>query len=412
MDEDDDRYAGAEGWDGSDNGRKRRRKNTASLFPDFGRNPFELAAGSENSKSGNRKPAGQLFGSLWRAGETAVLFGDAGIGKSVLAVQIAESIARGSADTLVRNGRGTRDRTDPESPNPYRATVKPQKVLYIDFERTRDQFDERYSAPSPIPGKLPVGHRFPRNLIPLHLGDIDYIPPIFKNAPHRYLSYWLHENIEEKDPRVLIIDNIAYLARTLAGGSGTSLMKTLKLWAARFDISILAVAHRRPHKRLAPVTLADLAAAPGVADLADTVFAIGPSTCGHDIRYIKHLKSRSSLPTNDAANVIVCRISRTPSANVNTNNLISEGSSLIPHSALRSPHSEASLTPHSAIRSPQSEGPFLGFTHLGFSDESFHLIDHVKNAQLAEHREREQLRKSKSVVNTLMSREYQRYLDR
>ena len=36
-----------------------------------------------------------LFGEFWIEGELAVMFGDTGAGKSLLAVQIAESIARG-----------------------------------------------------------------------------------------------------------------------------------------------------------------------------------------------------------------------------------------------------------------------------------------------------------------------------
>ncbi|MEO8649094.1 MAG: AAA family ATPase, partial [Acidobacteriota bacterium] len=44
---------------------------------------------------GAREPNG-LFGGLWREGEMALLFGVAGAGKSILAVQIADALARGS----------------------------------------------------------------------------------------------------------------------------------------------------------------------------------------------------------------------------------------------------------------------------------------------------------------------------
>lgn len=390
MDDDENRYDDAAGWDGSDNGRNRRTKNAGLSISDPGFSPFLITTGSENLRSGDRKPVSQLFGSLWRAGETSVLFGDAGIGKSVLALQIAESIARGRAFPPFRT---------PQS------AVRNPKVLYIDFERTRERFGERYSAPSPIPGKLPVKHRLPQNLIRAHLDDIDCIPDIFKNDPNRYLSYWVYDEIEKSGARVVVIDNIAYLARTLSGGSGTSVIKTLRLWATRFNLSILAVAHRRPRKPHSILTLADLAAAPTVADLADSVFAIGGSTCGPDIRYIKHLKSRSAVVEHNDQNVIVSQIGRMPSprdsGKLITNNL-SENNSLT--TAKSQPSSNS---PFSSVHFP-----FLGFHHLGFSPESFHLIDHVKKAQLAERLDREQLRRSKSVVNTLMSREYKRYLER
>ncbi len=404
MNDDEDRYNDAAGWDGSDNDRIRRTKNTSLSIPDPGFSPFLVTSGTENSKSGGGKPVPQFFGSLWRAGETAVLFGDAGIGKSVLAIQIAESIACGKK--LIDSGQRKMENGSGNSPlSIFRSPLPAQKVLYVDFERTREQFGERYSAPSPIPGKLPVSHRLPRNLIRAHLDDIDYIPDVFKNEPHRYFSYWVHQTIEESGARVVIIDNIAYLARTLSGGAGTSVMKTLRLWATRFNLSILAVAHRRDRGRPRPLALADLAAAPTVADLADTVFAIGGSTIAPDLRYIKHLKSRSSLLTHGPDNVVVNRIARMPSAR-DSGKLVTDN--------LSGNNSLITANPQSSSNSPLSiiHFPLLGLEHLGFSPESVHLTDHVKQAQLANRHEREQLRRSKSVINTLMSREYKRYLER
>src|SRR3954451_19825926 len=68
-----------------------------------------------------------LFGEFWLEGELSILFADTGKGKSILAVQIAESIARG-------NGIA-----------PLKLTSKPQKVLYLDFELSDKQFEMRYS---------------------------------------------------------------------------------------------------------------------------------------------------------------------------------------------------------------------------------------------------------------------------
>ena len=80
------------------------------------------AAGTRNIT----KPAA-LFGEFWREGELALLFGAAGAGKSLLAVQIAESLAR---------GRGA-DHED--------GTRKPQAVLYVDLVLSDGQFALRYS---------------------------------------------------------------------------------------------------------------------------------------------------------------------------------------------------------------------------------------------------------------------------
>ena len=83
---------------------------------------------------------------FWRTGELAVLTGQSGVGKSLLATQIAEVIARGAQDSI--NGLPT--------------TGKPLRVIYFDFERLPDQFSRLYSCrPYPNPLKSLVrGSRF------------------------------------------------------------------------------------------------------------------------------------------------------------------------------------------------------------------------------------------------------------
>ena len=69
------------------------------------RNPDEFSRDSmlttkparrwQQDRDTRKTPKAELFGPLWREGELAVLFGESGAGKSILDVQIAESIARG-----------------------------------------------------------------------------------------------------------------------------------------------------------------------------------------------------------------------------------------------------------------------------------------------------------------------------
>ena len=168
-----------------------------------------------------------------------------------------------------------------------------------------------------------------------------------------------------------------------------------------------------------PLALADLAAAPPVADLADTVFAISPSTLAPDLRYIKHLKNRNApllseegwTPffggrgggrENDEHNVITCQIGRDQSINIS-----SDGQEMI----YLPPRN-----PHSATRTPQSGSPFLGLTYIGLTLESIHLTDLTKQTRLATTREQKlQLqarRRSTSVYEYILTAEYARYLER
>src|SRR4051794_923618 len=73
-------------------------------------------------------PAKMLFDEFWREGELSLLFGAAGTGKSVLAMQIADRLAR---------GRGI---------DGFEMTVKRQRVLYVDLRLSQRNFDSRYSA--------------------------------------------------------------------------------------------------------------------------------------------------------------------------------------------------------------------------------------------------------------------------
>jgi len=203
------------------------------------------------------------------------------------------------------------------------------------------------------------------------------------------------------------------------------MMKELRRIQVEFGLSILILGHRRPQRRgvRAPVTLADIAAASPVAELSDSVIAIGPSTCGSDIRYIKHLKSRTGELKYDEQNVAVFRLTREtaapqapgaapaaylppqPPAFISFDDLVRHQRQAI------SPSPNSQLpTPTPVLQTPNSALPTL--LHLGFSPESIHLLDHAQRAQLAERLERQQLRRSKNIVNTLMSREYKRYLER
>src|SRR4051794_7053392 len=68
-----------------------------------------------------------VFDAFWQPAELALLFGSRGVGKSLLAVQIAEAIARGTRIL----GEG-----DSEIP--------PQRVLYVDLVMSGLQFASRY----------------------------------------------------------------------------------------------------------------------------------------------------------------------------------------------------------------------------------------------------------------------------
>ena len=64
---------------------------------------------------------------------------------------------------------------------------------------------------------------------------------------------------------------------------------------------MLAQTHRHSPSR--PISLADLQGWRVLANFADSIFAIGPSSIAHDARYLKHLKQRGRELQFDASHV-------------------------------------------------------------------------------------------------------------
>ena len=217
-----------------------------------------------------------MFGEHWRVGELAILFGETGSGKSLLAAQIVHAVSSG---------------WQPTQPWPFELDVSPQRVVYFDLELSDEQFDKRYtSAPGDPPAEFPFNPRFIR--VPPRSEDYE-IPPGFRDYTE-WLIHSMVEFIEVSDARVVIIDNITWLNNaTQIGNSATRVMKMLNRLKKSMDLSILVIAHtpKRPiHTRL---TLNDLQGSIMLANLTDSLFALGTSTKGRDIRYVKSIKRRS-----------------------------------------------------------------------------------------------------------------------
>ncbi len=93
-----------------------------------------------------------LFSEFWHEGEVSILFADTNLGKSILAVQIADSISQGN-------------------PIPgFKLEAQTQKVLYFDFELTDKQFQNRYSIDYENP------YHFNNNLFRVEINSDSDIP--------------------------------------------------------------------------------------------------------------------------------------------------------------------------------------------------------------------------------------------
>jgi hypothetical protein len=256
------------------------------------RNGFDVGFLDDCVADDDEEPESRdLFGDFWAEDELSILFAGTGHGKSILAVQIADSLSRGVPI------------------DPFELTVPAQKVLYFDFEMSRKNIRKRYSYREPETREITGRHCFSRNLIRANLSQ----DREFSACYDTYEDY-LHESVEElfrdSGARIVILDNLTFLNRS-ANTSGTKafrLMDELQRLKGEYGLSILAIAHTPKRRHGQPITIDDLHGSKMLANAADNVFAIGASGTGDDIRYIKHLKPRNGELRFGASNVCVFRI--------------------------------------------------------------------------------------------------------
>lgn len=216
-----------------------------------------------------------LWNSCWYQGEVCCLFADSNVGKSILAVQIAEEIS------------------------------KEEKVLYFDFELSDKQLQLRYSTEQ---GSL---HSFPSNL---YRAEID---PHSVNGENfeDYIINSIEEASQAQGANILIIDNLTYLCiASEKGDAAGNLMLRLMQLKRKYGLSILVLAHTPKRQLTNPITQNDLAGSKKLYNFFDSVFAIGKSAKDSNLRYVKQVKVRYGNYQYDAENVLVFSIEKEASA--------------------------------------------------------------------------------------------------
>ena len=247
-------------------------------------NLFNVMTANEWIKQAEKRPIPKmLFSEFWHEGEVCILYADTNLGKSILAVQIADSISRGKPIFG------------------FKLEAQAQKVLYFDFELTEKQFQNRYSIDYQNP------YIFNNNLFRIEI-DPDSNIPVDVNFED-YLNSSIEQVIIEKNAKVLIIDNITFLrTENEKAKDALPLMKQLKALKSKYNLSLLVLAHTPKRDLSKPVTRNDLQGSKMLINFCDSAFAIGESSTTSSIRYIKMIKARNTEILYDADNIIECNI--------------------------------------------------------------------------------------------------------
>jgi len=226
-----------------------------------------------------------LFSEFWFEQELCILFADTNVSKTILAVQIADSISRG------------------QSIPGFKLETKAQKVIYCDFELNDKQFQSRYSRNYEDP------YLFSDNFLRVEINPDADFP---EDASFEFaLSNAIERVITDTGAKIVIIDNITYLRHeNERAKDALPLMKHLKRLKSKYNLSLLVLAHTPKRDLTKPLTRNDLQGSKVLMNFCDSSFAIGESSSDSSFRYIKMIKVRSTEHIYDSYNIMVCQITK------------------------------------------------------------------------------------------------------
>lgn len=256
---------------------------------DFG-NPFRIMPASKWLEHAATKPIPKkLFGDLWIEGELCVLFAPTNVGKSILAVQIADCITKGM------------------SWGDMRMQAPAQKVVYFDFELSDRQFCRRYSEERG--GRYANLYKFHDRFLRAEPAAIEEIPEGVSVTDH-YLT-WMEMEINRQEARVICIDNITWINSKLekSADAGPFMMRLNKL-KRQYDLSILLIAHTPKRDTSRELSVYDLQGSAMLSNFLDSCFAINNSRKDPGLRYIKQVKVRDGEMLYHEESVITCLLEK------------------------------------------------------------------------------------------------------
>lgn len=252
------------------------------------KNGFELAV--ENMLSvhsgadcvGNEEdvlPSPTLFDKFWHKGEMAVLLGECGVGKSTLAVQIANSISKGEAMAGFSAGESK------------------QKVLFFDVGLSDVQFFYRYA----VDGK----YTFDENFVRVAINPLYREPANFGSV----LFTAMENAIQNSGAQVLVIDSIAALKGLCCyyPREELRLAQQISRLQKKYNLSMLLVAEVRSVQNAGRLLMKNMDGIRFWGGFVDSVFAVGYSRSDADGRYLMQLRSTERM-VYTADNVVACQL--------------------------------------------------------------------------------------------------------
>ena len=235
---------------------------------------IEVAKAQKNPK--------KLWKEFWIENEVCCLFADSNVGKSILAVQIGNEIAK-----KLNNG---------------------ETILYYDFELSKKQFELRYTD-NDTKETFGFNDKFIR--AELDSDAIREYCDYTKKPFDEVIMEGIEANISAHNSKALIVDNLSWLVnmKDTATTAGT-LMRRLCEIKKKYDVSILVLSHTPKRNLGSPLTQNSLSGSKKLTNFFDAMFAIGVSINNPTLKYIKQIKVRTGEFKYGADNVELCKIEK------------------------------------------------------------------------------------------------------
>lgn len=221
----------------------------------------------------------ELWSQYWLEGEVCCLYADTNLGKSVLAVQIADHVSR--------------------------MIPIDESVLYYDFELSGKQFEMRYSNPD-----THDMHKFRDNFIRVEL-DSTLLSPKELTHLEDIIIDGIEENIVQYNSKYIIIDNISWLVNMKSSSAAAGiLMQKLCILKKKYGLSALVLAHTKKRNLKKGIDENDLSGSKKFANFFDAMFTIGRAKGSENMRYLKQMKVRTGAFKHGASNVEICKLGK------------------------------------------------------------------------------------------------------
>ena len=240
-------------------------------------------------KSYSKPNPRKLFGQLWWENELVICFASTNVGKTLLAMQIAESLATGT-------------QVFKDKDNPCLNETEAMKVLYVDAELTYKQIENRYKNCG-----NGDNYELSSNIIRAEI-DRDFLWQKGDNM-EELIKEDIKNLIEEYKPKALIVDNLKMLRKgTEKSHEALPMMFELNNLKGKYNISILVLGHTPKIDVLSPILINHLSGSSDIANASDGIFAIAKTREDNATRYIKELKQRNVQFKFGSSNVLLCTI--------------------------------------------------------------------------------------------------------